>query len=71
MSFSNYGEWELDHIIPITYAKTKEDVLILSNYRNFQPLWKIDNNRKNDKLPEDVEIRFSILKAHVLNKFGH
>lgn len=30
--------WDLDHIIPLTEAKTKEDVLRLSHYTNFQPL---------------------------------
>lgn len=30
--------WDLDHKIPISTAKTKEDVLKLSHYTNFQPL---------------------------------
>lgn len=48
MSKENYGEWELDHIVPISSAKTKEDVVRLCHYTNYQPLWKIDNLRKKN-----------------------
>ena len=30
--------WDLDHIIPIHTAKTKEDLIRLNHYTNFQPL---------------------------------
>ena len=33
----NYG-WDLDHIIPISSAKTDEEVYILNHYTNFRPL---------------------------------
>lgn len=33
----NYG-WDIDHIIPISSAKTEEDVIKLNHYTNFQPL---------------------------------
>lgn len=33
----NYG-WDLDHIIPLKTAKTKEDIIKLNHYTNFQPL---------------------------------
>lgn len=33
----NYG-WDLDHIIPLKKAKTKEEVIKLNHYTNFQPL---------------------------------
>ena len=33
----NYG-WDLDHIIPISTAKTIEDVIALNHHTNFQPL---------------------------------
>jgi len=46
MNWNNYGlyngteqyGWDLDHIIPISTAKTIEDVIRLNNYKNFQPL---------------------------------
>ncbi len=46
MSWDNYGKyngqlnfgWDLDHIIPISSAKTEEAVISLNHYTNFQPL---------------------------------
>lgn len=50
MSWSNYGEWQIDHIVPISSAKTEKDALDLCNYKNLQPLWKIDNQVKSNRL---------------------
>lgn len=33
----NYG-WDIDHIIPISSAKTEEDIIRLNHYTNLQPL---------------------------------
>ena len=43
MSIDNYGEWELDHIYPISkFDLSKEDeILKCFNYKNIQPLWKL------------------------------
>ena len=47
MSWSdNYGKYngefnigfDIDHIIPISYAKTEEDIYLLNHWSNFQPL---------------------------------
>jgi hypothetical protein len=45
----NYG-WDLDHIIPISTAKNKEDILKLNHYSNFQPLCSMINRtiKKNN-----------------------
>jgi hypothetical protein len=52
MSWDNYGlyVWHIDHIIPISSAKTIEDVKRLCHYTNFQPLWAEDNLKKGDKM---------------------
>lgn len=43
-----YG-WDLDHIIPISSAKTEEEVYKLNHYTNFQPLCsKINRDIKRD-----------------------
>jgi hypothetical protein len=57
MTFENHGmhSWHLDHIIPISIAKTEEDVIRLSHYTNFQPLWAEDNYAKGDKLLDNDE----------------
>ena len=43
MTWDNYGEWEIDHIIPL--AKGGEH-----NIKNLQPLWKTENRKKSDKI---------------------
>lgn len=54
MTWENRGEWEIDHIIPISSAKTESDIMRLSHYTNLQPLWKEENRRKSDKMPDFV-----------------
>lgn len=49
MSWKNYGEWQIDHIIPLSSAQTIEEIYALSHYTNLQPLWKIDNLKKGNK----------------------
>jgi hypothetical protein len=45
----NYG-WDLDHIIPISSAKTEEEFYKLCHYTNLQPLCsKINRDIKKDK----------------------
>lgn len=44
--------WDLDHIIPVSYAKTEEDVYRLNHYTNFQPLCsKVNRKDKKNKIP--------------------
>lgn len=46
----NYG-WDLDHIIPLSSAKTEEELLKLCHYSNIQPLCsKINRDIKKDLL---------------------
>ena len=61
MTWYNYGNscetlepncsWDLDHIIPISYAKTEEEVYLLNHWSNFQPLCsKVNRGSKNNKI---------------------
>jgi len=50
MTWSNYGEWEYDHIIPVSLYKSEEWVNKSCYYKNFQPLWKDDNRAKGDNI---------------------
>lgn len=50
MSWDNRRLWHIDHIIPISSAKTEEDIIKLNHYTNLRPLWAIDNIRKSNKL---------------------
>ncbi len=58
MSWENYGKyngeynfgWDLDHIIPVSSAKTEEELIKLNHYSNFQPLCsKINRDEKISK----------------------
>jgi hypothetical protein len=52
MSYDNYGEWEVDHIIPISNFDFNKDSDIKNccYYTNLQPLWLPDNRKKYNKL---------------------
>jgi hypothetical protein len=52
MSWDNYSfnGWHIDHIIPLSSAKTEEEIYELCHYTNLQPLWAKDNFAKSNKL---------------------
>lgn len=50
MSWNNYGEWHIDHIIPLSSAKSEEDILKLCHFTNLQPLWRNENFKKGKKI---------------------
>jgi hypothetical protein len=60
MSWGNYPEWEYDHIIPISSAKSEEEIITLNHHTNFQPLWWRDNLKKGAKLPAEININNTI-----------
>ena len=50
MNWENQGTyWHMDHIIPISSAKTEDEVYKLNHYTNFQPLYWEDNLKKSNK----------------------
>jgi hypothetical protein len=52
MSWDNHGlyGWHIDHIIPLSSAKTEDELYKLCHYTNLQPLWAKDNLKKSNKL---------------------
>ena len=55
MSWDNRDMWHIDHIIPLSSAKSVEDVYKLGHYTNLQPLWGPENRFKSGKLLYDFE----------------
>jgi len=43
MNWENFGEWEIDHITPLSSAKNESELLRLAKYHNIRPLWKSVN----------------------------
>jgi hypothetical protein len=50
MNWEERYKWHLDHIYPVSLAKTEEEIIKLNHYTNFQPLWAEDNLRKGNRL---------------------
>jgi len=53
MSWSNFGEWNIDHIIPVSSGMTTDEVLALNHYSNLQPMWSRYNKLKQDMMPDE------------------
>lgn len=51
MSWDNYGEWHIDHIVPCASFDLNKShhVEECFYYTNLQPLWAEDNRRKSNK----------------------
>ena len=63
MTWENYGKyngelnygWDIDHIIPVSSAKNKEEILKINHYTNLQPLCsKINRDIKKDKIYYEI-----------------
>lgn len=52
MSWDNYGlyGWHIDHKIPLSSAKTEDEIYDLCHYSNLQPLWCDKNYKKGNKI---------------------
>lgn len=46
MSWDNYGEWHIDHIISIKKFDKDTPLDVVNSLDNLQPLWAIDNIKK-------------------------
>lgn len=51
----SFDGWHLDHRLPLSAAKTEEEVAMLWHYTNLQPMWATENIAKGDKhCPEQL-----------------
>lgn len=49
MSWSNRGDWHIDHIVPASSAASYDEAIKLNHFTNLRPLWARDNMRKGAK----------------------
>ena len=50
MTWDNRREWHIDHVRPISLAKSESDVIALNQLNNLRPLWAKDNMSKGNRL---------------------
>lgn len=63
MSLENYGDWQIDHKIPISFAKSKEELIELYKLDNLQPIWRKENSSKNNRVIADLfNVDLEVLK---------
>jgi hypothetical protein len=46
MCWERYRQWEVDHVRPLSSARTLSELIVLCRYSNLQPLWRSENLRK-------------------------
>jgi len=75
MTWDNWGQhkltneepmWNVDHIIPISFAETEEQIKILSDFSNLQPMWGEANIKKNNRMIINDEL---LTKEELINKY--
>ena len=71
MSWDNYGEWEIDHIIPSASASAinENEIIALNHHKNLQPMWEDENLAKSDDFdPKDKEEYLEWYSKNVIKK---
>lgn len=58
MSWENYGDWHIDHIIPIAALVRigVKDPAVINSLENLQPLWAKDNLSKGDRIDGNEDL---------------
>ena len=76
MTWANYGEWHLDHIIPRAafYYSDVDDIDFKRCWglENLQPLWKEDNYKKHAKVTKPFQPTLDLMfkSPHALDKIN-
>lgn len=64
MTWGNRSKWHVDHKVPLSIARSKEELVLLCHYSNLQPLWSEENMAKSDKLlPEHISLYHQLIGA--------
>ena len=69
---SGEGKWQIDHIYPLAQADLTVRLVVLAvcNWRNLQPLWFKDNNRKGDTVTPEAQQLFDGLVSEFTDNEG-
>lgn len=56
MTWNNWSlfGWHIDHIIPLSSAKTESEMIKLCHYTNLQPLRAEENHKKGSRIKEEI-----------------
>lgn len=52
-SWLNRQSWDIDHIVPVSFAQTEDELILLNHYTNLRPMWKSLNQSKASSLTTD------------------
>lgn len=66
MSWENYGEWHVDHIIPISKFKKDTPASIVNRLDNLRPLWSQDNLKRQNSI-NDIGEEYQYLIVEFAN----
>ena len=58
-----FGNLHLDHVVPISLAETKDEILLLCHYSNYQLLNANENQSKNNLYVNPVNLA-RVLEHH-------
>jgi hypothetical protein len=64
MTWQNWGEsWHLDHVYPLSRADLtdRHQLTAVANWRNYQPLWLVENSSKHASVSASARERFEVL----------
>ena len=50
MKWENKNQWHIDHIVPLSSSKTKEEVANLCHFSNLRPMSAAENNKKRSRI---------------------
>lgn len=53
MGWHNRSKWHIDHIIPVSTAKSESELIALNHHTNLRPLWAKDNMSKGSKMHQE------------------
>lgn len=65
MSWNNYGEWHIDHIVPVSFLLSNgiSDACLINCLKNLRPLWAAENIAKHDNYNGSIDDAIKFLEG--------